>query len=271
MQETGNDIQKQPRMTIRVGDHSLEFALADKASKRGLLFESYTVKSSFSIAANLREAFRQSMLLARPCQRAQIMVAAPTMLVPIEEFDEQQAEVAYRYSFICSANIVVVHTVLPLLNAVAVFSMNKDLKAVIDDHYEDVLYMPIEHPVWSYMLRRGHTVFCRRLYAYFHDEQVSIFAFDKNRFRFSNTYDATRLQDSIYYLLSVWKQLQMDAEKDELYLAGQVIDGQALAEGLKRYLRRVYTISPAAEFNRAAITEVKGMPLDMQILYLNGR
>lgn len=49
---------------------------------------------------------------------------------------------------------------------------------------------------------------------------MSIFAFDKHRFRFCNTYSATRAQDSVYYMLYVWQQLQMDADKDELYIAG---------------------------------------------------
>ena len=244
-------------MTLRISDTSLAFAIADKTAVKGVAYETYTVRSGISIAANLREAFRQSQLLSHPTGRAQVMLSAPTMIVPVEEFDQANTEV------ICS--------VLPQLNAVAIMAINRDLKAVIDDHYADVIYMPVEQPVWSYMHRRAETHLCRRLYAYFHDGCVSIFAFDKHRFRFCNTYSATRAQDSVYYMLYVWQQLQMDADKDELYIAGAPVDSDEMMTSLHRYLRKAYTMSPSAEFNRAPITEIKGIALDVVTLYMRGR
>ena len=258
-------------MTLRISDTSLAFAIADKTAVKGVAYETYTVRSGISIAANLREAFRQSQLLSHPTGRAQVMLSAPTMIVPVEEFDEAKAETLYRFSFAAQANTEVICSVLPQLNAVAIMAINRDLKAVIDDHYADVIYMPVEQPVWSYMHRRAETHLCRRLYAYFHDGCVSIFAFDKHRFRFCNTYSATRAQDSVYYMLYVWQQLQMDADKDELYISGAPVDSDELMTSLHRYLRKAYTMSPSAEFNRAPITEIKGIALDVVTLYMRGR
>ena len=50
--------------------------------------------------------------------------------------------------------------------------------------------------------------------------------------------------------------------KDELPLL--------LAE-LKKFLQNAYIINPSADFNRHAITEIKGMPYDLQTLYIKGR
>ena len=136
-------------MTLRISDTSLAFAIADKTAVKGVAYETYTVRSGISIAANLREAFRQSQLLSHPTGRAQVMLSAPTMIVPVEEFDEAKAETLYRYSFAAQANTEVICSVLPQLNAVAIMAINRDLKAVIDDHYADVIYMPVEQPVWS--------------------------------------------------------------------------------------------------------------------------
>ena len=78
-------------MTLRISDTSLAFAIADKTAVKGVAYETYTVRSGISIAANLREAFRQSQLLSHPTGRAQVMLSAPTMIVPVEEFDEAKA------------------------------------------------------------------------------------------------------------------------------------------------------------------------------------
>ena len=88
---------KQPRMTLRISDTSLAFAIADKTAVKGVAYETYTVRSGISIAANLREAFRQSQLLSHPTGRAQVMLSAPTMIVPVEEFDEAKAETLYYH------------------------------------------------------------------------------------------------------------------------------------------------------------------------------
>ena len=100
---------------------------------------------------------------------------------------------------------------------------------------------------------------------------MSIFAFDKHRFRFCNTYSATRAQDSVYYMRYVWQQLQMDADKDELYIAGAPVDSDEMMTSLHHYLRKAYTMSPSAEFNREPITEIKGIALDVVTLYMRGR
>ena len=84
MQETGNDTARQPRMTLRISNHSMAFAMADSLAVKGVAFEPYTAKSGISTAANLREALRSSALLGRECARAQVLIDAPTLLVPIE-------------------------------------------------------------------------------------------------------------------------------------------------------------------------------------------
>ena len=272
MLETGNEITKQPRITLRIGNNSLTFAVADKTAVKGIAYENYTVKSGFSIAANLREAFQQSSLLTQEeYNRAQVMLAAPSMLVPIEEFDEDQIETLYRYTFATRSNTTVIRSVLPHQNAVALMAINTDLKTVIDDHYTDVLYMPVEQPVWNYMHHRSPISLYRQLYAYFHDGSLSIFAFNKNRFSFCNTYNGSHTQNSVYYILYVWKLLQMDAEKDELYIAGTPDQEDNLLEQLHRYLAKAYAVNAAAEFNRAPITDIKGITLDMVTLYMRGR
>lgn len=271
MQETGNNTTKRPQMTLRVGSASLVFAMADNTAVKGLAYEPFTVKSGISMAANLREAFRTATLPGRESHRVTVMIDSPVMQVPIEEFDAAQAEVLYSYTFTGKPGSTVMHSILPTLNAVALFEVNKDLKTVIDDHYAEARFIPVEQPVWNYLHHRSYTDLFRRMYAYFHDNKVSVFAFDKNRFKFYNCFDASHTADCAYYMLHVWKQLQLDSEKDELHIAGSHEDIEELRQTLRRYLRKVYCINPGAEFNRAPITEIKGIPLDLATLYLKGR
>lgn len=258
------------RITIRVGRNTLLFSMPQERD-RDILFEPFVVKSGISMAANLREAFKQAdMLLAAP-PRARVVIDSDVMLVPVETFNEKDIETLHNHAFPRQEHDAIFYNVLPDLNAVAVFSMNKDLKLVIDDHFQDVRLVTAISPVWRHLHQRSFTGSRQKLYGYFHEKHLEVFSFRQNRFKFSNSYDASRTKDAIYYLLYIWTQLQFDAEHDELYLVGEIPDEEQLLDELKSYLEKVYVINPAIDFNEHPVTTIKGMPYDLQTLFVKGR
>ena len=91
MQETGNStLVSRMRPVIRISKGVLSFSVVDTATETQVVYEPYAVKSGMSMAANLREAFNESELLMRGYQRAQVMLDAPVLMVPVEEFDESE-------------------------------------------------------------------------------------------------------------------------------------------------------------------------------------
>ena len=83
-----------------------------------------------------------------------------------------------------------------------------------------------------------------------------------------NVYNVGTTEDAVYFFLSAWKQLGLDAQSDELHLAGQMADKDELKEHLQTFLKRVFVSNPTGEFNRAPVTLVEGMPYDMMLMYL---
>lgn len=272
MQETGNSgFIRTPRITLRIGSGTLSFTVVNHNAEPQVIHEPYVSKSGMSVAANLREAFKTSDLLSHDFTRARVLIDAPVLLAPIEEFDENDKELLYRHSVTGHENDVIVHSILPELNSVAVFAVNRDLKTVLDDHFADVSLLPIQQPVWNYMHHRSLTGDNQKLYGYFFNNSLCIFSFLRNRFRFCNTFHTEHAHDASYFLLYVWQQLHFNAEKDELYIIGEVKEREELTQTLKRYVRKVFYLNPSAEFNRAPITQVKGMTLDLITVFLKGR
>lgn len=270
MQATGNNNPKnmlQARITIRASKNALSFSVAE--GERQVTYEPYAMKSGVSMAANLRQAFKDSDLLLRGYRKARLFIDAPILLVPIDEFDEKEKEALYHYSFDEHESDIIMHRVQPQLNAVALFPLNKDLKMVMEDNFADVRFTPILQPVWNHLHQRNFVGLQKKLYAYFHDNKLEIFCFDKNRFKFFNSYATTHAKDAIYFILYVWKQLCMDQKKDELHVVGDVPDKDWFMHNIKLYIQRAYLLNPAAEFNRAPLTEIKNIPFDLLALYLS--
>ncbi len=72
---------------------------------------------------------------------------------------------------------------------------------------QDVRFTPIMQPMWHYLHHRSFTGIHRKLYVYFHDKKLDVFGFEKNRFKFFNSFNAEHAKDALYFILYVWKQL----------------------------------------------------------------
>ena len=270
MQATGNNTNwQQARLTIRVSNNSLSFSVVDREAEHQLIYEPYTVKSGVSLAANLRQAFKESDLLTRGYSKVRVYIDTPLLIVPIEEFKEEDITILYQHAFSGHDSDAILYRVQPSLNVVALFCINKDLKMVVEDNFANVRFTPLLQPVWNYLHQRSFVGLNRKLYAYYHDKKVDIFSFEKNRFKFFNSFEAPHPKDALYFMLYVWKQLGLDQLRDELHLLGDVPDQEWLLYNTRLYIKKVFTLNPSAEFNRAPITEIKGMPFDLLALYLS--
>lgn len=269
MLETGNNIIiKKPRLTIRTGRNTLSFSALDTEQAGQIIYEPYTVKSGISMAANLRAALKEINLVRNGWQRAMVLIDSPVMMIPAETFNDDPADTLYNYTVTGHENDVILSTVLPSLNAVAVYPVNKDLKLVVDDNFQDVRFSHVCQPVWNHLYKRSFTGVRMKLYAYFHNKKLDVFSFRQNRFRFTNSFDTSLAPDAVYFILNVWKQLAFDNKRDELHIVGDIPERENLLQELKTFIHNVYVINPKAEFNRAPITDNDNLPYDLITYYI---
>ncbi|MCD8297840.1 MAG: DUF3822 family protein [Prevotella sp.] len=269
MQETGsNKILNKPRLTIRIGRYSLSFSAIEMENDKGIVFEPYTVKSGMSMAANLREALKEIDLLNNGWQRAEVLIDSPVLMIPVYLFDEKDKESLFHHAITGHDKESVLYNVLPSLNAVVVYSINKDLKLVIDDHFYDVRYTHVCVSVWNHLYRRSFTGVRMKLYAYFHDKKLDVFSFRQNRFRFTNSFDTNLAPDAVYFILNIWKQLAFNNKRDELHLAGEIPDRETLEIELRSFIHNVYVVNPQADFGNSPISEIKNMPYDLMAHFM---
>ena len=257
------------KLVVRVGKGSMIFTTTDDQGQ--VVMEQYPVNSSITMAANLREALRTSNILTGTYQRTLVMVDSPVLMVPTDLFNEEEKAELYFHSFSKKEQQAIMHTVLPDLNSVALYSIDKDLLAVINDRMTQPSLVAAMTPVWHHLHQRSYTGTHQKLYGYFHDRHMEVFSFGKNRFKFCNTYTVNNSNNALYYLLSVWKQLSMEPEHDELHLVGELPDEEALLNEARQFIKRVFYINPSGEFNRAPVTQIAGMPYDLITLYVKGR
>lgn len=261
------------KITIRIGRNSLSFTMLDATNTvQPIVFEPYVVKAGITMAVNLREAFKSDILTDADANHADVLLDTPQMLVPIEQFEEEDVKALFNHAFPEGhEQRIVRHNVLPDLKAVCLFSINKDLNNVINDQFDHVQYIQAMTPVWRHLHQRSFTGHRNKLYGYFHGKHLDLFSFQQNRFKFCNSFEASHTYDALYFLLYVWKQLHLEAEHDELHIVGDIPEQAWLIQELKRYLRNAYVINPMSDFHQSPVTKIAGMPYDLMTLIVKGR
>ena len=260
------------RLTIRISRFHLSFSTSKITTEDNpISYEQYAMRSGISTAANLREALKTALLPQDDYHSVLAMIDSPVLMVPADIYSEEESSKMYCHSFPSHSTDIVLRNVLPDLNAVAVFGINKDLKLVLEDHYPTVKFTSVASPVWSHLHQRSYTGIHNKLYGYFHDKKLEIISFSKKRFKFCNTFETSNVYDSVYFLLNTWNHLMMQTAQDELHLVGDIPEQETITEELKKYLKKVYIINPSADFNEAPATQIKNMPYDLMTLYVKGR
>lgn len=234
-----------------------------------MAFHPYAVKGGMSLAANLREAFKEQDYLRSNQGKAVLHVTTPVILIPKEDYEdteEYDAEAVYASVLTGHKGEEKVTDAIGELDAYALYSVNRDLKMVVSDNFHDVKVMNVMVPVWVNLYKRYFQAGQKRkLFAYFHDKRVDICNFEQRRLHFANSFDAQHAHDALYYLLFVWKQLGMNQQEDDLFVIGDVPHKDWLMSRLEAYLKNVHIVNPSVALNRSALAEIEGMPFDMML------
>lgn len=254
---------------LRICRSSLGFCATDELSDSGVKYEPYMANNSISIAANLREAFKRSVLLSKHYNNATVLIDSRVMLLPADDFNKEDIDTLYRHGFGVNKGQEVIYSVVPQLSAVAVYAVDSDILTVLNDHFSELRTFPLTFPTWQILESKSYSATCRRLFAYFHDGMMEVSSYGTHRFKFYNTFIVKHINDAVYYLLSIWKQLGFDQENDELHIVGNISEREELINQLCRYLRGVYLIRPKIDFNSNPITKNTSLPYDTMCYFIN--
>lgn len=256
-------------ITIRTSANSLAFALRNGERDTDIVYEPYPTKPGMALAANLRQAFADSPLLAMGHKRAVVLVDTPAMLIPTEEFDEQTAPRLYHLVNTRHEADDVACTELPELNAVAAYAVGRDLQVVLRDHFSDVSITPLMLHVWGRFFAESHDTLHRRLFCYMHDGKIDLTAFRRDRFCFSSSFAVTLAEDAVYFVLNAWKQLAMRQDADILVVAGTMPGKDKMLGELGKFISNIVRLDDNATDGGEQHAHQVELPFDLQQFYNN--
>lgn len=252
------------RLTMRVARGNILFIHPEGDMEMAL--DCYPLNGSISVAANLRRALSEKGdALTGQADSATVMIDAPVMLVPIEEFQADEAERLFRYAFTSTESMEVATSVMPSENVVALFGLNRDLKRVVSDNFASVRFFPLMQSLWRLLHKRSYTGQGAKLFAYFHEKKMEVCAFRHAHFRYQNAFEpVSSSSDALYYLMNIWQQQSMKADADELILLGNWPFADEVMAEAHRFVSRVRHLQAMPDLKMPRGINADELPLDLQ-------
>ncbi len=252
-------------LSIRLSTDGFSFSVYNLTENPPFHHIPYSVKRSLSMAANVKEMLQQNKFLYLGYKQINIYIEHTGSLpVPPELFHEEQKEELYYHSHPHTGNEIVLYNTLPQANVVLLYTVDKTVHQLLKEAFPEAHFYCTAAPLTEFFAGKSYLGNSKKLYAYLQSNRLTLIGFDRSKLLLLNCYSTKQQNDTIYYLLYVWKQLEFEQQRDELYLAGTIDQREQLMQLLRKYIRQVHPIYPTAEFNRSVFTLLAHIPFDLQ-------
>lgn len=245
---------EQYTLSIRLSADGFSFSVFNPLTDGDLSFFEHKVDESLSLTANLKQTFREIEWLNHPYRRVNVLMADKRFtFIPLEFFEDEQAEVVFYHNHPQRENELVQYNILPKNNIVVLFGMDKSTCSFLREQYPDIKFYSQASPFIEFFATKSRLGNSRKMYAHLRKDAVDIYAYERGRLLLANSFACKETNDRLYYLLYIWKQLGMEQERDELHLTGELSDKEQLLPELRKFIRQVFIMNPAANLDLQAI------------------
>lgn len=253
---------------LRLSESELNFARYEAGNGDTFVFSTFKLRPQTSFTVNLREACAAEDLLKQPHAAIQVLVAGPVTPVPLADFQEEDCEAFYDFCFTKEQPRRVFYDVLPAANAVLLFALDKNACHALEETLGDIHYVSAQTAVLRHFSAKVSPVQPKRLFVHCRDQAADVAVFEESRLLMVNSYDVHSPVDTAYYVLNIARWHGSGGSGLPIYVTGPQDRREAVAAELRKYVKGVYPVNPASEFNRHAVAAAEGVPYDLVALLL---
>lgn len=259
-------------LSIRVCSNGLSFCTYAPGQDSPFDYRPLEVNHTISLAANLKTALLNEPILQQDYQRVNVLVTNPHFTtVPVAAFQKEDVKDIYAFTFPKDKPQHVTYNVLRRSGIAIIFGMDKNIHQLLLDDFPRARFYASASTLIEFFGERSLLGQGKKMYAYLHEKEMSVYAFEQGRMLFANAFPVTSIADMQYYLLNVWKELGFDQMDDALFVVGDREESTAaLAEKIKYFLQQVSLIDRSEDFKDKLTMGNQLIPYDLQTLLVCG-
>jgi hypothetical protein len=233
---------------IRLGAEYFHYIIYSAFDEGNIQEVTWKSDVSLSMTANLKRFLYEKSDINKPFKQVNVFIEGCRYItVPIELFDDEQAETLFYQSLPPCENETVRYNIIQSLNVVVIFGMDTNAYNLLSSSYPDAKFLSQMCPFIEYFSVKSHQGNNKKMYLNLHDDAIDIFCFDHGKLLLVNSYSCRETSDRIYFILYAWQQVKFSQDQDEIWLLGNVPGREELTQEVDKYIRHRYILNKSVE------------------------
>lgn len=193
---------EQYTLSIRLRTDGFSFSVFNPLGDGEFAHHDCEVDESLSLTANLKQTFRELEWLKHPFRRVNVLMADKRFtLIPLEFFEDEQAETIFYHNHPKRENETVQYNILPKNNIVVLFGMDKSACSFLREQYPEAKFYSQTSPFIEFFSAKSRLGNNRKMYAHLRKDAADVYAYERGRLLLANSFECKSTPDRIYYLL----------------------------------------------------------------------
>lgn len=257
-------------LTIRLSSRHIIFCTYNRLVNQMPSYEVYDNDPDISLNANIHKAIKSSVMASNTYSFVEVYCAEPATLVPLKEFEEEDANDIYFFNYpsLRQSNRVFYDT-LPYLNAILVFSIDKGVCHSLKEFYPQVkFHCTLTSLVLQHASRYPFQISSPRLYCYVNEGRLTTTVIKDGQLRFMNSYTLHHTTDALYYIACVARQESILPNGEDLLICGDKDMTTGIAANLDKIGQRGFLMKDSEELSHHPLSEIEQFPYDLKVQLL---
>lgn len=239
------------RLSIQVSLDGFSFSILDLVRGKFVVLKHYDLSQQkgydqkadklrqiLSSDKHLHPSFKQSVAL---------VVTRKSTLIPETYFQEKDLKSYLSFNHDLDELDEIHFNHLEEIRAYNVFTIPNPISNTLLEHFGNIPYYHHGQPFLQYQLDNASPAKKTAALSIF-EQFIDIGVFSGNNLLFYNTFQWSTHEDILYYLLYVYKQLNLDVNSNELQISGSTRDQKNLKKLIDQYIKKSHLQRPPNDY-----------------------
>lgn len=256
---------EQYTLSIRLCTDGFSFSIYTPLDGNALYYQTYTINSQHSMAANVKLFVGQTKEFGYKYRRINILVSTPRYTtVPLEFYKDSDAEDIYHQNLPKAGNDIILCNMLSRSNVAILFAIDKLSHLYLSEKFPEARFYAAISPITEELSSRSKQGNCRKIFANITSSCLDLLGFEKGNPIIINSFKTVNTDDICYYILNIWQQSNYDQNRDELHLYANTAVRREVSARLQEFIKHIYIINPKAEFSNVTLEDGEEIPFEIQ-------
>ena len=231
-------------LSIQADLNGFSFCILDADKKKYVALRHYRIKDIYSIddyTDKLVKVFDDDDLLDQDYGSVSfIYQTQKSILIPESFFDKSNLKSYFEFNHTISELDEINYNFLSDINAFNVFAIPSYIANEVIKRYRDAKLYHQATPFIRSIFRKYAGDENDSVYVSLNNRFIDIAVAGKNKLKLYNTFQFHNETDLLYFVLYVYKQLNIDTRSNQLFVSGELSDNQHIFRSLKRFINNVH-------------------------------